>query len=156
MKLTVLSVGRLRSAALASVADEYAKRIGRYANLRRIDVRESRGVAKAVERRSRESDALLAATPAGAFTVALDERGTLVGSQELAKRLEKAAVTGRSQWAFWVGGAEGHADLVRKKADWVWSLSPLTLPHELAQVVLLEQLYRAMTIRAGEKYHREG
>lgn len=155
MKLTLVAVGRVRSKHLRALIDDYAKRLTRYGSFRSVEVREASGAASVDDTRQRESDALLRAVPASAYRVVLDERGTLLRSRELARRMDEAALHGRSEWAFIIGGAEGHADVLRDQADLVWSLSPLTLPHELCRLVLTEQLYRAQTIRAGEKYHRE-
>ena len=102
-----------------------------------------------------EGDALLAAAAKGSKLVVLDETGELLTSRELASRIERDAQRGDGSWSLLIGGADGHTDALRERADFVWSLSPLTLPHELARVVVLEQLYRAMTIRRGESYHRD-
>jgi len=91
----------------------------------------------------------------GWFRVVLDERGELVRSLELARRIEQWAGRGVGRVALLVGGAEGHADEVRAAADWLWSLSPLTLQHELALVVAMEQIYRAYMIKRRSPYHRE-
>lgn len=89
------------------------------------------------------------------FRVVLDERGDLVTSRELAKKLAHFEVHASRNIAILVGGAEGLSEEVRQAAGWVWSLSKLTLQHELALLLTLEQLYRACTIRAGLPYHRD-
>lgn len=155
MKLTVAAVGRVRTPHFAAACDDYLARLKRYATLDVVEVRDVKNQPPD-EIARRESRALAEAVPERAYLVALDERGELVSSVRLAQRLERAATSGNSTWAFCVGGAEGHDPAFRDGADWVWSLSPLTLPHELARVVLAEQLYRAMTIVRGERYHREG
>ena len=155
MKLTVAAVGRVRAKHFGAACDDYAKRLTRYATLDIKEVKDSRGDSPA-RIAARDSENLLAALPQRSFVVALDERGEQVGSMELARRIDDAMTRGVSSWSFCLGGAEGHSDALRSSADWVWSLSALTMPHELARVVLLEQLYRAMTILRGEKYHREG
>lgn len=155
MKLTVAAVGKVKTRHYAAACDDYAKRLKRYGSLAVHEIKDVRG-RPAAETAERESDALAAAVPRGANLVVLDERGDLLSSMKFARRLERAALHGQGEWAFCIGGADGHAPAFRERADWVWSLSPLTLPHELARVVLLEQLYRAMTIIRGESYHREG
>jgi 23S rRNA (pseudouridine1915-N3)-methyltransferase len=153
MRLTLAAIGAVKHRAFGDACDEYARRIERYAKLAIVEVREARApLADEVKRR--ESEALRKAAPERAFRVVLDERGELVTSAGLAQRLEKAALAGRSEWVFFIGGAEGHDDTMRQSADWVWSLTPLTLPHELARVVVLEQIYRAFSILRGEPYHR--
>jgi 23S rRNA (pseudouridine1915-N3)-methyltransferase len=91
----------------------------------------------------------------GMLRVVLDERGAHVPSRELAHKLGAWEMQGPRDFALLVGGADGHSDEVRQAAGWMWSLSKLTLQHELALVVALEQLYRAYTIKAGLPYHRD-
>lgn len=101
-----------------------------------------------------ESAALLARSE-GMHRIILDERGEQVTSIALSQRIA-ALEQGRTKGvALLIGGAEGHAAALRQRADWLWSLSKLTLQHELALVIALEQLYRAYTIKAGLPYHRE-
>ncbi len=101
-----------------------------------------------------EGERILAAVPGGSYKVVLDERGTLVRTTELARRMARWRENGRDI-ALIVGGADGLADSVKQSADFVWSLSPLTLPHGLARVLVVEQLYRAHTILHNHPYHRE-
>lgn len=91
----------------------------------------------------------------GMFRVVLDERGGAVTSRALAAKFAEWEMHGPRDVALLIGGADGHTDDVRQAAGWLWSLSPLTLQHELALVVVLEQLYRACTIKAGMPYHRD-
>jgi 23S rRNA (pseudouridine1915-N3)-methyltransferase len=101
-----------------------------------------------------EGKRILAALPADCVRVALDERGTLLSTMDLARRVARWREAARDV-AFIVGGADGLAENVKKAAHLVWSLSPLTLPHGLARVVLAEQLYRADSILHNHPYHRE-
>lgn len=94
------------------------------------------------------------ALPAGCIKVALDERGTLINTMELARRMARWREAGRDV-AFIIGGADGLDESLKRAADFVWSLSPLTLPHGLARVALAEQLYRAASILHNHPYHRE-
>ena len=105
------------------------------------------------DRTEREGGRLIAARPPGVL-VALDERGSSWTSAELAGRLERWRDAGTPSAAFALGGADGHAPSVRDSADHILALSAMTLPHLLARVVILEQLYRAMTILLGHPYHR--
>ena len=89
------------------------------------------------------------------FRIVLDERGAAVNSRALAKKLGQWELHGPRDFALVIGGADGLSDEVREAAGWLWSLSPLTLQHELALVVALEQLYRAYSIKAGLPYHRD-
>jgi 23S rRNA (pseudouridine1915-N3)-methyltransferase len=101
-----------------------------------------------------EGKRILAALPADCVRVALDERGTLLSTMDLARRVARWREAARDV-AFIVGSADGLAENVKKAAHLVWSLSPLTLPHGLARVVLAEQLYRADSILHNHPYHRE-
>lgn len=104
--------------------------------------------------RADESRALLERSK-GMWRVVLDERGSHVTSRDLAKKIATWEQHGPRDFAVLIGGADGHTDELRKSAGWTWSLSKLTLQHELALVVTLEQLYRAYTIKAGLPYHRD-
>lgn len=92
---------------------------------------------------------------AGMFRIVLDERGESVPSREFAKKIDAWEQRGVKEIALLIGGADGHRDELRAAADWLWALSALTLQHELALIVLLEQLYRAYSIKSGSPYHRD-
>ena len=126
--------------------DEYLSRMGQWGGVKWEQVKSSE--------REQESAALLARSE-GMFRVVLDERGTTVTSRNLAKRISEWEMRGVKGIAFLIGGADGHTGELRSRADWLWSLTPLTLQHELALVVLTEQLYRARSILAGLPYHRD-
>lgn len=152
MRLSLLSVGRLRDPACRDLCDEYAGRIARYGRFERIEVRDARG-----ETRERalavESERLLGKLGGGLRAVTLDERGRTFTSRQLADWLDRHRSSGISELRFVVGGAWGLGDGVKARADESIRLSSLTFPHELARVVLLEQLYRAWTLLRGEPYH---
>lgn len=154
MRLTLVTIGRPKSKDIQSLITEYMTRIKRYTRFDHVVVPEGqRGDRDAVRRA--QSEALIQAIPKGARVVVLDERGKAWTSSDLARAIERDQLHGDSHWALLIGGAEGHDHTLRERADLVWSLSPLTLPHELATLVVVEQLYRAMTILRGEPYHRE-
>jgi 23S rRNA (pseudouridine1915-N3)-methyltransferase len=100
-----------------------------------------------------EAQRIEAALPKGSLTVVLDETGKTVSTQQLADRITRWRDDGRDI-AFVIGGADGTAARLKASADWLWSLSPLTLPHGLVRVVLAEQLYRAASILGNHPYHR--
>jgi 23S rRNA (pseudouridine1915-N3)-methyltransferase len=149
MELHVLAVGRLRP-GFREACDDYRRRLGRFARVVEREVRESAGGGA---RPDREAEALLRGLPAGARLVALDGGGQAWSSAELARQ-----VAGWREQAYPValaiGGADGHGAAVLARAAARWSLGPLTLPHELARVIVYEQLYRAFTILEGHPYHR--
>lgn len=153
MKLILLATGRLRAAAAAALARDYAGRIAHYAKFETVEVRDS-GETPPARAAGEEGERLLAALRPGDRVVLLDERGSALSSKELASFLAEAERTlGPRRLVFVVGGAWGVSRAVRERAERMLSLSKLTLPHELARVVLLEQLYRAFTILRGERYH---
>lgn len=153
MKITLISVGKVRRGPYKKLVDEYHGRLQHYRPLELVDVRESSAATPEL-RRSEESSALLAAVPAGATVIVLDERGAHWTSHDLAAWVERKMVEGSRHLALLVGGPEGHSDELRGRADVLLALSKFTLPHDLARVVLAEQLYRAFTIVRGEPYHR--
>ena len=118
------------------------------------DVRRGRGGQVSAWKEA-EGEALLKHVPRGAYTVALHERGKQWKSSELAQWIERQQTGGVSSIAFLLGGPDGHSDQLLSKVDRAWSLGELTLPHELARLVLTEQLYRAVSMLAGHPYHRE-
>jgi 23S rRNA (pseudouridine1915-N3)-methyltransferase len=152
VRYRIAAVGRLRRGFYEQGCKHYLERLQAFAKTGVFEVKEGRG-GGADQVRQSEAAALLAL--ADGRVIALDERGKGVRSLELAQRLNALELAGQSTLTLVIGGAEGLDESVRERSDELWSLSPLTLPHELARLVLLEQLYRAETIRAGHPYHRE-
>lgn len=150
-----MTVGRAKGAVGEAVA-EYEGRAARYFPFAAHEVKEEpyRGRGDAPRVRAEEGKRLLARVPAGARVVALHEGGSAWDSPRLAEYLAKLQVDGAPGVAFLVGGAYGLADEVLSAADQRLSLGALTLPHELARLVLAEQLYRAGTLLRGEPYHK--
>lgn len=154
MRIEILAVDRLRAPWARAAVSEYVRRIRRYVPAERRDVKGAAGDdAAAVEE---EGERLLraAATGPGDRLVAVDPAGRGLTSERWAEMLGSWAVEGTGRVVFAVGGAGGLAPAVREAADRVVSLGPQTLAHELAQVVLAEQIYRAWTIVRGEPYHK--
>jgi 23S rRNA (pseudouridine1915-N3)-methyltransferase len=152
MDLRLLAVGKLRP-AYRDAGDEYLKRLRRYASIQEIEIREASRAPTGVVQRREEAARLRARLPDAGFLVALDREGTYLTSEALAHQLKRWGESPRTL-AFLLGGSTGLADDIRQAAAFRWSLGPLTLPHELARVVVLEQLYRAFTILRGEPYHK--
>lgn len=153
MIVRVVAVGRLRDPAMRAACDDYAARAGRYFRLDVREVAETRGKITAAARLKMEGSKLLSAIPDGAQGVALTRGGVSLSSDAFAKRLHGWRQQARDV-ALVIGGAEGLDRAVLDRCATHLSLSPLTLPHEMARLVLLEQLYRAGTILKGEPYHR--
>lgn len=153
MQLTLITIGRTRVKPVRALIEGYCDRLSHYARFKHVVVPDGqKGTRDSV--RAQQSQALLQAVPSRAKIVILDERGRSWTSEALAKQIDRDALHGDSHWALLIGGAEGHDPALREQADYLWSLSDLTLPHDLATIVVVEQLYRAMTILRGEPYHR--
>ena len=148
----MLAVGALKRGFYRDGTAFYTKRLSAYAKVEVLELREGRG-SDVGNVKAQESEALLAR--AAGYLISLDERGEMLDSKALAERLTSLEIRGVSGVSILIGGAAGHGERLKEKVDASWSLSKLTLPHELARLVLLESLYRAETIRAGHPYHRE-
>lgn len=151
---TIVAVGRLRGWT-AEGSDDYLTRLRRYFPTEVVEVPEEDMNRRSPEEvLAAEGKRLIKRIPTGAHVVVLDrEKGKPVSSEELARRLSSLGVSGRSHVAFVLGGPLGLSASVLGRADERLSFGPITLPHALARVVLLEQLYRAVKIERGEKYH---
>ncbi len=139
MRYRVVAVGRMKDAALRAACDGYLDRLRHYT---RVEEQEVKDEAR-----------ILAAVAEGSRLVALSSSGEQWTSEQLAERTARWEQEGRDV-TFAIGGVEALPEPVLRQAERVWSLSQLTFPHELARVLLCEQLYRAYTIRRGEPYHR--
>lgn len=146
MKVYILAIGKCRRNSPEHVLiEEYVKRSGWEIVIKEKDN------ANQIE----EADFLLSHIPAGAKVIVLDERGENMKSVELAKKIENWLIAGCSELCFLIGGADGHLQQTRDRADLVLSFGKLTLPHMLMRAVLTEQIYRIQTIINGHPYHRE-
>ena len=155
MKISLYVFGKIKSKFWQTACAEYSGRIAHYNSLEIKILKDSRfdekDVRKAIED---ESSRLLATLPPAAFFVALDSRGKQTSSPQLAALISQKQTYGPSELIFAIGGAFGFSEVVLQRADRILSLSKMTFPHELARVILLEQIYRALTILRGEKYHK--
>ena len=155
MRLQVCAVGRLRTGPERVLADDYVQRFNRSARplglgpLTEHEVEDRKGGGMAAE-----AELLARVLPAGAVIVALDERGQMLSSPELAQRIADWRDAGRQDLAFVIGGADGLAPALRDRADLALSFGRLVWPHMLVRVMLAEQIYRAATILSGSPYHR--
>jgi 23S rRNA (pseudouridine1915-N3)-methyltransferase len=150
----LLSVGKDRSGLYEPAVQEYAKRLAHYTRFELIELPEASGKKlKPGEAKTAEAQAILSKRKPQDWVVALDERGQLMDSVELSRYVAKAQ-TGAKDLLFVIGGDEGLEESVRSAANLTLSLSKMTLPHRLARVVLVEQIYRAYTILKGEPYHK--
>lgn len=154
MKLIVVAIGHRMPAWVEAGFGEYAGRMPREARIELIALKPAPRGGPVQRVLGSEGERILAALPARCVKVALDERGLLFATRELSQRLGRWQAGGQDV-AFLIGGADGLDAAVKRAASLVWSLSPLTLPHGLARVLLAEQLYRAVTILHNHPYHRD-
>ena len=159
MRLTIAAIGRMKDGPDRDLADRYVKRLEqagkplRFTPVDLIELPEARG-DNVETRKADEASRLIAKLEGIEYVVALDERGSAMRSDTFAGLLAKHRDRGTGSMAFVIGGPDGHGAALVKRADYKLTLSPMTLPHGLARIVLVEQLYRAMTILSGHPYHR--
>ncbi len=157
--VTLLCVGKLKEPFYADACAEYQKRLARHCDLSIRELPEARlgdapspaEIAAALEK---EADAVESRLPRGGALIALCIEGKELSSAELSETLARWAARGVSQLTFLIGGSFGLAERLKSRADLRLSMSPMTFPHHLARVMLLEQLYRAYQIQSGTKYHK--
>ncbi len=156
MKYTVVAVGKLKEKFWKDACAEYVKRLGAYG---KVDVREVADIdpAKAGgvdQSRSKEGEQILASVPERSHMILLAIDGKQRSSEDFSAHLDELMLRGKSDLTFVIGGSDGVSAEVRARADETFSFGLITLPHNLARVVLLEQLYRACKISRGEPYHK--
>ena len=159
MKITVITVGKIKEKFYTDAIAEYSKRLSRYCRLEVIQVADEKtpdGASEAQERQIKEKEGsrILAQIKDGAYVIALAVQGTMLSSEQLAGKLNRLGVDGQSQIVLIIGGSLGLSDEVLKRADYHLSFSPMTFPHQLMRVILLEQIYRSYRIISGEPYHK--
>lgn len=152
MRLLMIAVGRLKSGPELDLYRHYAARLASPLDIREVEEKRKLPPDRL---KAREGELLLAALPEGAAVVALDEKGKGLTSPQFAARLGGWRDEGRGCVAFVIGGADGLADSLRRRADLLWSLGALTWPHRLVRALLAEQIFRAQCILSGHPYHRE-
>lgn len=158
--IDLICIGKLNASYFAAGVAEYQKRLGGFCNFRIVELPEAtiadknaseKQIAKALEK---EGEAILHAVRKGAYLVALCVEGKQISSEELADLLAQRAGSGAGDVAFVIGSSHGLDERVKRAAQVRISLGRITLPHQLARLVMTEQLYRACTINAGMKYHK--
>ena len=159
MKITLLTVGKIKETYLEAGIKEYVKRLSRYCRLELLELPEQRlpedpSPAEVARALSREAEAIRGRLPAGAALAALCVEGKLHSSEELAGLLETWGNRGEKCLAFVIGSSFGLDEGLKQEARVRLSMSPMTFPHHLARVMLLEQLYRGFQINEGGKYHK--
>ena len=159
MKITLITVGKIKEKFFQDAIAEYSKRLSRYCRLEILqgaDEKTPDGASEAVETqiKEKEGERILSNIKDGSFVVALAINGNMLDSEELAAKIEKWGVSGISQIVFVIGGSLGLSPEVYARANERISFSALTFPHQMMRVIFLEQLYRACRIQAKEPYHK--
>ena len=160
MKVTLITVGKIKEKFFQDAIAEYSKRLSRYCKLEIVQVADEKtpdGASEAVETqiKEKEGERILSNIKDGSFVVALAINGNMLDSEELAAKIEKWGVSGISQIVFIIGGSLGLSNQVLARADYKLSFSKMTFPHQLMRVILLEQIYRSYRIIQGEPYHKK-
>ena len=157
--ITLITVGKLKEKFYIAAAAEYEKRLKGYCNFQITELPESRlpeapSPAEIAAGLEKEADQILAKLPKGAWFCVLTPEGRTLSSEELASKIRDVKLSGKSCACFLIGSSFGIAQRIKERADFRLSMSPMTFPHHLARIMVLEQLYRSEAIQAGSKYHK--
>lgn len=158
-EITLITVGKLKEKFYLNAAEEYIKRLGGFCKFKLIELPEYRlpedpspnEIAAALEK---EAEQITAKIPKGSWFCVFTPEGKLLSSEALADKLTSIKLSGKSSACFLIGSSFGISQQLKSKADFRLSMSPMTFPHHLARIMVLEQLYRAEAIQAGSKYHK--
>jgi len=158
-EITLIAMGKLKEKFYISAAEEYEKRLKGYCKFQLLELPEVRlpenpSAAQIAAGLEKEADTILSRIPKGAWFCVLTPEGKLMSSEALAQKIRDVKVSGKSSVCFLIGSSFGIAPRVKSQADFQLSMSPMTFPHHLARILVLEQLYRAEAIQAGSKYHK--
>lgn len=159
LKITLITVGKIKEKYFTMAIDEYAKRLSRYCKLEIVELADEKTPDNASEAinqqiKEKEGERILAAIPDGAYVIALAIEGKMLDSVELSEKISRLGVDGYSNIVFIIGGSLGLHQKVLKRGDFLLSFSRMTFPHQLMRVVLLEQIYRGFRIANHEPYHK--
>ena len=157
--ITLITMGKLKEKFYISAAEEYKKRLGGYCRFQLIELPEYRlkedpTDAEITAGLEKEAELIQQKIPKGAWFCVLTPEGKLINSEALADKLQEIKLSGKSSACFLIGSSFGIAPRIKALADYKLSMSPMTFPHHLARIMVLEQLYRAEAIQAGSKYHK--
>ena len=157
MKITLITVGKIKEKYLKDAIAEYSKRLSKYCKLDIIEVSDEKTpdqASETVEEGIRSKERILKNIKDDMYVITLEIAGKMLTSEELAERIEKLGIQGKSSIAFVIGGSIGLGKEVLKRSDYALSFSKMTFPHQLMRVILLEQVYRSYRIMNGEPYHK--
>ncbi len=159
MKITLITVGKVKEKYLRDAIEEYSKRLGRYCKLSIVEVADEKTpdhAGEALERqiKEKEGERIMKHIRDDAFVIALAIEGQQLTSEQLASKIDDLGLRGTSHIQLIIGGSLGIDQSILNRADYLLSFSKMTFPHQLMRVILLEQIYRAFKINAGEPYHK--
>ncbi len=154
MKHELMFLGKIKDSFLAEGVEEYASRLRHYTSFCITLLKEKRRIRGRQSAIDSEGMQLLQAVPPGALVVVLDPRGKQFSSEAFSRQLDEWEMQGVKQVCYLIGGPDGHSTSVLQAAHLLFSLSQMTFTHDMTRMLLVEQLYRAYTIKAGEKYHK--
>lgn len=159
MKITLITVGKIKEKYLKDAIAEYSKRLSKYCKLEIIEVADEKTVEQASETvengiRDKEAERILKFVKDDAYVITLEIQGKLLSSEELAEKIEMLGVQGNSHITFIIGGSIGLGQAVLERSDFALSFSRMTFPHQLMRVILLEQIYRSYRINSHQPYHK--
>lgn len=159
MKVTVITVGKIKEKYLKDAIAEYSKRLSKYCKLEIIEVADektpeqaSQAVGDAI--RGKEAERILKYVKEDTYVITLEIQGQMLTSEELADKINQLGIQGKSHITFIIGGSIGLGQAVLRRSDYALSFSKMTFPHQLMRVILLEQVYRSYRIISGEPYHK--
>lgn len=157
--ITLIAMGKLKEKFYISAASEYEKRMMGYCNFQLLELPEVRlpenpSPANITAALDKEAELILSKIPKGSWFCILTPEGKLLSSEDLASKISNIKLSGKSSACFLIGSSFGISEKIKNIADFKLSMSPMTFPHHLARVMVLEQLYRAEAIQAGSKYHK--
>lgn len=157
--ISLIAMGKLKEKFYLSAAAEYEKRLKGYCNFHLLELPEVRlpedpSPAEIAAGLEKEAELIFSRIPKGAWFCVLTPEGKLISSETLAEKMKEVKLSGKSNACFLIGSSFGMSPRVKAKADFKLSMSPMTFPHHLARIMVLEQLYRAEAIQAGSKYHK--
>lgn len=159
MKITVITVGKIKEKYLRDAIAEYSKRLSKYCKLEILEVSDEKTPDHASETveegiRQKEGERILKLLKEDAYVVTLEIGGRMLDSVEFSKKIETLGIQGRNHICFIIGGSLGLGQKVRERSDYKLSFSKMTFPHQLMRVILLEQIYRSYRIMSNEPYHK--
>lgn len=159
MKITIISVGKIKERFFTDAINEYSKRLSKFCKLSEEIIQDERAdenfsQSEIEQVKIKEGMKILSKIPKNSYAFVLDVKGKQLSSEELAEKINSLGIDGKSDITFIIGGSNGLSQEVLDTADYKLSFSKMTFPHQLFKVILLEQIYRAFKINAGEAYHK--